>query len=793
MSFGSTLFPLFPFALSLASSIGVGVYCWRRRRDECAAAYALVALSQASWTLGLIFEILSPTLAGKLFWDNFQFIGMAGWAVGLVAFTLTFAGRPARFAWIASCFASLPLIVVVVLAYTDPWHHLVRQRTRLVPTEPFSTLLYDFTPVMWACAVYAFSCLVLLSAILFVRYIRAHRLYRRQVGLVLLGNLIPIVGGFATLTVLIDRPERDLTPLLFAVSNLLVAWGLFRYRLFDVLPVARDAVIEAIDDAIFVLDPHDRVVDLNPAARRLLGERPMGLIGHPAHEVVPGWPRAGHHGRHRAAPEAGAPDRRMTNRGAIELSPDPELLRVEVMQEGNHFAEISSYLLSDPGGEVYGRIVLWRDITLRKRAEGELQMYRQHLEQLVDVRTAELREQIGQRESAEQQFRQAQKMEAVGRMAGGIAHDFNNLLQALNLNLESLAGRLPAVARSEEYADVMLELESAAQLLHHLLLFSRHQVLEPQVLDVNAVVDRCQPLVRQAVGPGVRLETTLEPGVWPVWADAVQLQQVLLNLAINARDAMPEGGTLDIRTRHVTAASGGLVGTQLGPGDYVALDVSDTGHGMDAETQTRIFDPFFTTKEAGKGTGLGLSTAYGIVSQSGGAIDVVSAPGTGATFTIYLPCADAPADLAHTDGMPVAAGGRPDRGATILLAEDEVAIRRAGQRLLERNGFEVLEARDGAEALLRFEEHAGHVHLVITDLAMPVLGGVALVRELRARRHDLPVLLVSGFRELEAEALQFGDSTRFLAKPFLGEELLDAVRRLLDAADGSHRADQLST
>jgi signal transduction histidine kinase len=653
MTTGSGLLHLVLLAISVAISAGVAAACWRHRHEVGAAGYALVALSQASWTFGYMLEVAHPALGDKIQWDNFQFVGMAGWAAGLIAFTLTFTGRPARRAWLTAGLASLPFVVVVVLAYTDPWHHLIRQRMRLVPGQPFPMLLYDLTGPVWACAVYAFGCLALLNGMLAVKHLRAHRIYRRQVGIVLAGNIVNIVGAFATLTVLRDRPGRDLTPLTFAVSNVLVAWGLLRFRLFDVVPIARDAVIEAIDDAMFVLDPQDRVVDLNPAARRLLDGRAAGSIGRPAADIVPGWPVLLRQRRPPSADPAGAPGaKRVPDRAAGRVRPDPELLRLEITEAGSHFAELSCYALPDLHGGVDGRVVLWRDITTRKRMENELRLHQDHLEQLVEVRTAELHEQTVERERIQQQLRQAQKMEAVGRMAGGIAHDFNNLLQVLNLNLEGLAARLPEVARSEEYADVRLELERAAQLIRHLLLFSRRQPLEPRVLDLNAVIERGLTLIRRAVGSGVRLETSLDPDLWSVCADPVQLEQVLLNLAINARDAMPDGGTLALRTRRVTVADGGTISPRLNPGEYVALDVADTGHGMDAETQAQIFDPFFTTKEPGKGTGLGLSTAYGIITQSRGSIGVVSAPATGTTFTIHLPRTEAAATSAETDRMP---------------------------------------------------------------------------------------------------------------------------------------------
>ena len=771
---GSALLPLALFALSLAISLGVAGYCWRRRGEVGAAAYALVAASQASWTLGFIFELISPTLSGKILWDNFQFLGLFGWVVGIIAFTLTFVGRPPVRSWVTAALAGLPLLMLALLAYTDPWHHLIRQDPHLVHGRHFSFLLYGFTGLMLAGAVYAYGCFVLLSGMLAVKRLRAHRLYRAQVDLVLTGNLIPILGWALTLTVLRHSPTRDLSPLTFALGNSVVAWGLFRYRLFDVVPVARDAVIESIDEAVFVLDPQDRLVDLNPAARRLLGPRAAGSIGRPAAELVPEWVRIA---RQRVASPPGG-SRGTPIDEAARARPVAEVLRLEAPQDGRYVAEIDSYALRDRRGDVQGRIVLCRDVTVRVHLEDELRMHRERLEQLVDERTAELRDQVAARERAEAQLRQAQKMEAVGRMAGGIAHDFNNRLQALVLTLENLAAAEPTVAQSEDYAQLMREIGRATELIRHLLLFSRRQPLSLQVLDLNRAIAGSLSLVRRAVGPTVEVATDLAPDLWPVRADMVQLEQVLVNLAINARDAMPEGGRLSVTTQNIHVAPGDPAVRAGSTGDAVRLEVSDTGRGMDAETQDHIFDPFFTTKPPGQGTGLGLSTVYGIVQQSSGTIAVRSSPGAGATFTITFPRATPgapPAEPAHT---APAAPARTDR-PRILLVEDEDAIRSAGERLLVRAGFDVLVAPNGAEALRRFDLAPERVDLVITDLAMPCLGGRTLMDELRMRRPELPVLIISGDADQAAEIQEFGGPTHFLAKPFLIGELVEAARRLL--------------
>jgi PAS domain S-box-containing protein len=592
------------------------------------------------------------------------------------------------------------------------------------------------------------------------------------VDLVLLGNLIPIAGSVVSLTALRDNPVRDLSPLTFALGNLVVAWGLFRHQLFDVVPVARDAVIESIEEALFVLDSRDRLVDLNPAARRLLGPKAPGSIGRPAEELVSDWARM----VERRPSGSNRPDI-TTVHEAGTVRPEPEVLHLQT-HEDHRILEINSYALRDDHGNVHGRIVLCRDVTARARLEQELHVHRERLEDLVEERTSELRAQVTAREQAEAQLRQAQKMEAVGRMAGGIAHDFNNRLQALTLTIEELAATMPALAQSDEYAQLIREIGRATELIARLMLFSRRQPLSLQELDLNEAISTSLTLVQRAVGPTVEVVTDLTPGLWPIRGDAVQLDQVLLNLAINARDAMPEGGRLTLATRNVRLRGTDPAGRSSPSGEGVSLEVTDTGCGMDAEVQEHAFDPFFTTKPPGKGTGLGLSTVYGIVQQSNGSIAVRSSPGAGATFTLTFPRATPSPPLPEPVHSAGAASATTER-ATILLVEDEDGIRRAGERLLARAGFDVLVAADGGEALRQFDASSILVHLVVTDLAMPGIGGRTLVRELRERRPDLPVLVVSGDADQAANVRAIGGPTHFLAKPFLFAELIEAVQRLL--------------
>jgi two-component system, cell cycle sensor histidine kinase and response regulator CckA len=388
-------------------------------------------------------------------------------------------------------------------------------------------------------------------------------------------------------------------------------------------------------------------------------------------------------------------------------------------------------------------------------------------------------EDVTERRHLEEQLRQAQKMEAVGLLAGGVAHDFNNLLTVIQAYGDSLAENLEeGSALSADVAEIRDAASRAASLTRQLLAFSRKQVLQPRSVDLGAIVAGIEPMLRRTIGEDIRVELRWETPVARVLADPGQIEQVILNLALNARDAMPAGGTLTIETANVEidecSAAGDLV-----PGRHVRLRVRDTGHGMDEATRSRIFEPFFTTKEHGRGTGLGLSTVYGIVKQSGGTVRVDSEPGKGSSFEVFLPHepADSPAHGPALPAVPVVRQG----GETILLAEDEDALRVITRRMLERKGYRVLTASDGRDAL-RVAAEAGPIDLLVTDVVMPELGGRELYTALRALRPGLRVLYMSGYTD--DEMLRRGMSaagTAFIQKPFETAALLTLMREVIEA------------
>jgi len=431
---------------------------------------------------------------------------------------------------------------------------------------------------------------------------------------------------------------------------------------------------------------------------------------------------------------------------------------------------------------------VWRGTFLNRRKDGTLYEEDAVISPVRDpsgrvVNYVAVKRDVSDVRRMEEQLRQSQKMEAVGRLAGGVAHDFNNLLTAISGYSDLLLHRLP------EYSTLRRDVEEirkagdrAAALTHQLLAFSRRQVLQPKVLDLNAVVTNMEQMLRRLVGENIALSTDLSPSLSRVKVDPGQIEQVIVNLALNARDAMPDGGRLTIATADAELSPAYAVAhPEVRPGPHVLLSMADTGHGMDDETQAHLFEPFFTTKDRGKGTGLGLATVYGIVQQSGGHIRVNSGADRGSTFLIYLPRVEVAEDGEQCPVPPPLL--RPSPGSeTVLLAEDEEGVRRYAREILAGNGYKVLEAGNGREALLLSEAHRGEIHLLLTDVEMPKMSGRELTERIRPQRPDLRILYMSGYTDdaiLRDGVL--GDGAPFLQKPFTSEVLARKVREVLDS------------
>ncbi len=492
-------------------------------------------------------------------------------------------------------------------------------------------------------------------------------------------------------------------------------------------------VTENIADAVFLLDNDGRLVWSNPRGLEITGYTEEELRGRSPLTL---FPPAG-----AAALQAG-----MEAVWAGESR--ARFFETEVLRrDGTHLlaeAQVSSVLKD---GRPVARLAVLRDITERKKLE--------------------------------EQLRQAQKMEAIGRLAGGVAHDFNNLLTVIGGRCHLVINSLPAGHPLRRDIELIRGAsERAAQLTHQLLAFSRRQVLESRVLDLNATVVGIEPLLRRMIGEDIQVVIGPTKELGRIKADPGQIEQVILNLAVNARDAMPRGGRLTLETANVDGPDGDGVGvSNRTPGRYVVLAVSDTGIGMSPEVQANIFEPFFTTKDPGKGTGLGLSTVYGIVQQSGGHIAVRSEPGHGTTFRIYLPRVDA---APVSDQAPPEVVAAPRGTETVLLVEDDEALRILAKEVLAVLGYTVLEAGHPADAIRIAESHGETIHLLLTDVVMPQMNGRQLAETLAAARPDLKVLYMSGYTAgtIGADGI-LEPGVQFLQKPFTPLGLGRKVREVL--------------
>ncbi len=406
---------------------------------------------------------------------------------------------------------------------------------------------------------------------------------------------------------------------------------------------------------------------------------------------------------------------------------------------------------------------------------------------------------ISVRKEAESQLLQAQKLESIGRLAGGIAHDFNNMLFVIHGYAELLTDDLAPTNRARLNPDSALlsvnaisqAAERAATLTAQLLAFSRQQVISPSVLDLNAAIDALEPMVRQLIGENMRLVVKLDHDAGHIRGDAGQLDQILVNLVVNARDAMPDGGTVTIETENVLVDEPyAIAHFDVRPGPYVLLSVTDTGVGMDRFTREHIFEPFFTTKDLGKGTGLGLATTYGIVRQAGGHIWVYSEPGIGSSFKLHFPRVDAPV----TTELPMVAATPAIRAGTVLVVEDERVVRDMTTQLLTRSGYEVIAVAGGAEAMIRLAELDEPIDVLITDVVMPNMSGIELAEWTMDRYPYVGVVLLSGYtaETLNLERVTARGAT-FVPKPVTSGQLLVAVQQARFAASQPDRADQSPT
>jgi two-component system, cell cycle sensor histidine kinase and response regulator CckA len=494
-------------------------------------------------------------------------------------------------------------------------------------------------------------------------------------------------------------------------------------------------ILEAATDLMAITDAAQRLLYLNAAGRAMVGLPPgADIAAYSIADFIPGDPKT------HVVPSEGIPTAIRTGKWSAET---------RISGKNGAVVDVSMIIVAhrESDAQISSLSILARDITERKQLE--------------------------------RQFFHAQKMEAIGRLAGGVAHDFNNLLTAILGYGELIQQRLPESSpESQDIKEIIHAGRSAADLTRQLVAFSRQQIIQPQILDVDAVVQGMEGLLRRVIGEDIALTVRTSAGLDLVNADRAQIEQIVMNLAVNARDAMPQGGQLTIETGHVELDDAYVAqhpGAVTGP--HVMIAVTDTGSGMDEQVRARIFEPFFTTKELGRGTGLGLSTVYGIVNQNGGSIWAYSEVGHGTTFKVYLPriVAERPDALA-AEILPASLHGTE----TIFVVDDQHEVRAVAAAILRRHGYTVIEVADGEEAVELFARDATAIDLLLIDVVLPRMNGQVVADQLRRRRPGLPVLYMSGYTadSVSRHAVLERD-VAFIEKPFTAVRLLQKVRTTL--------------
>jgi len=906
---------LVPLLTAAVISTILSIYGLRRRHAPSAIPFIFLMLFVAQWSLCYAFELGTANLQTKLLLAKIKYLGIVIVPVAWIFFALKYTGREE---WLK--IRKIALIVIIplvtlILVWTNDLHGLIWRTTRLDTSGLFFVRISIYGPWFWVHTLYSYLLLLLGTILIIQALIQSPYLNRGQAIALLISVLAPWVGNALYIYDLNPFPNLDLTPFAFTLTGVGLSWSLFQFKLLDIVPVARETVFESMSDVVIVTDPQNRIVDLNPAAQRVIGRSTSESFGQLAGKVLSSWPNLAEYCRN------------MTE------------IHSEIVSDENgrrRYFDLSISPLRDKKDILTGRLVVLRDITERKQAEEILQNAHDALEKKVKDRTAELlvvneqlKKEIEERTWAEEelkeslkligrakrewesttdsltqiiclldnwgyilrtnrmvekwnlgdvknikgkkihelfhpdctdpacymknfwpevwegmvkgrpadfevedkiikrylhfqvrpisphqyskdeeisshavvvvnditeskraerekvaleeQLRQSQKMEAIGRLAGGIAHDFNNLLTPI-VGYSQLAIR--GLSSSDPMRNYLSEIEKAAEraatLIRQLLAFSRRQPLKPQLLNLNNVLIDMDKMLRRIIGEHIELVTLTAPNLGSVKVDPSQFEQVLVNLAINARDAMPNGGKLILETSNISFDSDYIHRhADISPGNYVMVAVSDTGCGMPSEVRERIFEPFFTTKEKSGGTGLGLSTVHGIIKESRGYILVYSEPGKGTTFKIYLPGIEEEA-IAPPPRDDI--GYLPKGDETILLVEDEAAVRNLTAHVLREQGYTVLEAANGIEAMNVIRDRdKEEIHLLLTDVVMPQMGGKELAERLKNIRPNTKILFTSGYPDstIIYQGLLDPD-VDFIAKPLSPSTLVRKVREVLD-------------
>ncbi|MBW2095238.1 MAG: response regulator [Deltaproteobacteria bacterium] len=731
----STLYGLYSLTGSFISLLIV-IYLFHRRSFHGAKQLMFAMSAVSVWSFAYSFEFLSRSLEAKLWWVKIEYLGGAFVGVLFLIFILFIINKEK---WLTKTrvvfFLIIPCIIPFV-ALTNGIHHLMWSAAWLDKSGPAPVVAYQRGMGFWFFVIFTYAFLVAGTGILFRAYLHAARFHRRQILIVLVGVLVPLLSNAFYLFGISPLQHLDLTSFAFTVTGIVIALGLFRFRLLEIVPIARDMVFEGIRDAVIVLDLQDRVLDLNEAARNIVPGNPSTVIRREAREVFPEWFPSAVRIRELKKTHADISIRNNGNVRDYDLSVSP---------------------LLDKKKHQIGSLIMLRDITDRKLAEKERQRFQEKLQR-------------------------AEKMEAVGTLAGGVAHDLNNILMAIVGYPDVLLMQLPEESPLRKPILAIKDSgNKAATIVQDLLTLARRGVSTMEVTNLNRIVTQYLQSPEyeklQSFHPDIELETRLEKDLLNIMGSPVHLTTTVMNLVSNGFEAMPGGGRVSISTKNIYVDRPVQEYEDLEEGDYVVLSISDNGLGISPEDLKRIFEPFYTKKVMGRsGTGLGMAVAWGTVKDHQGHIDVESKEGEGTTFTLYFP---ATRSVSTQNEVPLSIEEYSGNGESILVVDDMDSQREIASVLLTQLGYSVDTSASGEEAVEMMQN--AEFDLVVLDMIMdPGIDGLDTYKQILALHPGQKAIIASGFSETDRvkAALALGVG-QYVKKPYTLQRIGMAVRQEL--------------
>lgn len=839
----------FVLIASVIVSIGMAVEVLMHKQTLGVHVFAALEASMGMWALTSLFEVCSPDLPTKVFCYSFKYLFIVMVPPAWFLFGLYYSNRLRRLQWrYIGLLGIMPALTLIAVA-TNRYHQEMFASLEFINTSAYIFLFRKFGSWFWIHTVYSYSLLFVGFLVMAKQLIDSPSPYRGQVITLLIGGLVPWIANMAFTFNLTPYPYLDLTPFAFAISSLAFMWGILRFQLLDVAPIAHEVVIRNIEDAILVVDGEQRIVHLNPAAQKMIDLTSANPIGIRAELIFSWWPGLRFNNHVSIASENRIVDfskngqrclmrlkkvpvfcshRKMGMLISLADATDAILAKEALLNSERRFRSLSEnapiiIFTLDNHGNISYLNPAWEKILGHKREElmskpfidlvankkewsranlielliagrkavvelnitmyhkmGHSRLFNTSLAANSDTEgrvtgVIGLAKDITEERKLEQQLFQSQKMEAIGTLAGGVAHDFNNLLMGMQANLSLM--RLDeglTDAWDEKILRIENQIQSGASLTRQLLGYARKGQYVISEVNLKSLIKETLHVV-QRTNKNISVQSLLSDEAALTKADRSQIEMVLLNLFLNAIDAMPNGGRLTVSCRTVSHQRDAEIPLKAAfKQPLVEIVVSDTGIGMDQATQERIFEPFFTTKEVGRGSGLGLASVYGVVHNHDGHIHVESMPGQGTTFTLYFPATSETVQKPRVMEKAVHIGG-----GTILLVEDEPLIQKYCLEMLKSLDFEVMTASCGQEAVQIYQEHCTDIDIVILDMIMPGMDGFAVFRTLNEINPRAKVIITSGFTMDQRIEEMISDGLHgYLKKPYTLEELSREIAKI---------------